>query len=109
MPTNYKVIGQSAPSAASNTTLYTVPSSTQAVISTVIVCNTSSSADAFSIAVRPAGETLANKHYIFNGEPIGGNSSFIATVGMTLATTDVVTVFSSNGTSSFNAYGSELS
>jgi hypothetical protein len=109
MPTNYKVLGQSAPSAATNTTLYTVPSSTQAVVSTVVVCNTSSNSDAFNIAVRPAGASIANQHYIFNGEPIGGNSSFIATVGMTLATTDVITVFSSNGTSSFNAYGSELS
>jgi len=39
MATTYKVLGQIAPSAASATTAYTVPSATQAVISTITACN----------------------------------------------------------------------
>jgi hypothetical protein len=35
MPTAYKVLGQVAPSATTNTTLETVPSATQAVVSTI--------------------------------------------------------------------------
>jgi hypothetical protein len=36
MPTTYKVLGQSNPAATTATTLYTVPSATQAVVSTVV-------------------------------------------------------------------------
>jgi len=39
MPTTYKVLGQSAPSATTATTLYTVPSATSAVVSTLVVAN----------------------------------------------------------------------
>ena len=35
MATTYKVLGQSNPSATTATTLYTVPASTQAVVSTI--------------------------------------------------------------------------
>jgi hypothetical protein len=39
MPTTYKVLGQAAPTANTLTDVYTVPSATQAVISTITVCN----------------------------------------------------------------------
>jgi len=39
MPTTYKVLGQVSPSATTNTTLDTVPSATQCVVSTIAVCN----------------------------------------------------------------------
>ena len=61
MATTYKVLGQSAPTAATATSLYTVPSATEAVISTINVVNThASTADVIRIAVRPHGATLAN-------------------------------------------------
>jgi hypothetical protein len=109
MPTTYKVLGQSSPTADTDTTLYTVPSATQTVVSTITVCNRSGSIDIFNIAVRPAGASIANQHYVFFSEPIGGSSSVILTIGMTLATTDIITVRSLNGNTSFNAFGSEIS
>ena len=63
MATVYKVLGQSAPSAATATTLYTVPSATSTVVSTINVVNTNAStADTIRIAVRPAGAALALHH-----------------------------------------------
>lgn len=109
MPTTYKVLGQSYPTAATATTLYTVPSSTSAIVSTITGTNLSVNSDELSIAIRPAGETLANKHYILNGENISGNANISITIGITLATTDVITVTSKNGTSAFSAFGSEIS
>jgi len=109
MPTIYKVLGQSAPSAATATTLYTVPSATSTIISTINVVNTAASvADTIRIAVRPAGATLATQHYIVYGVSLSAGSTFTYTGGVTLATTDVVTIYSANGTSSFNAFGSEI-
>jgi glucose-6-phosphate dehydrogenase assembly protein OpcA len=109
MPNVYKVLGQSNPSATTATTLYTVPSSTSTVVSTIMVTNQGSSAGTFRIAIRPAGETLANKHYIAFDVTIAALDSVAVTVGLTLATTDIITVYSSTATMSFSAYGSEIS
>jgi hypothetical protein len=108
MATTYKVLGQVNPSATTNTTLYTVPSATSAVVSTISVCNQAGTAATFRIAVRPAGETLAAKHYIVYGATVPASDSTFFTIGITLATTDVVTVYASSANVSFNAYGSEI-
>jgi len=109
MPTAYKVLGQVAPSATTNTTLETVPSATQVVVSTIAVCNRGATSATYRIAVRPAGATLANEHYIAFDATITANNSTFITVGLTLATTDVVTVYASNANLSFSAFGSEIS
>jgi hypothetical protein len=109
MPTTYKVLGQSAPTAATATTLYTVPAATQAVVSTINVVNiAASAADIIRIAIRPAGATLANQHYIVYSLSLSAGSTFSYTSGATLGATDVITVYSTNGTSSFTAFGSEI-
>lgn len=109
MATVYKVLGQSAPTAATATSLYTVPAATSTIVSTINVVNTAASAaDTIRIAVRPAGATLATQHYIVYGVSLSAASTFTYTGGITLATTDVVTIYSANGTSSFNAFGSEI-
>ena len=61
MAATYKVLGQSAPSATTATSLYTVPASTSTIVSTLTVCNRDTTAGTFRIAVRPAGATLAVK------------------------------------------------
>lgn len=109
MATTYKVLGQSAPGAASATSLYTVPSATQTVVSTINVVNThASTADVIRIAVRPDGASLSNEHYVVYGLSLAAGATFTYTGGITLDATDVVTVYSTNGTSSFNAFGSEI-
>jgi hypothetical protein len=109
MPTTYKVLGQVAPSATTNTTLDTVPSATQCVVSTIAVCNRAATAATYRIAVRPAGATLANEHYIAYDSAITANNSTFITVGITLAATDVITVYASSANLSFSAFGSEIS
>jgi hypothetical protein len=108
MATTYKVLGQSAPAATTETDLYTVPGATEAVASSVIVCNRSASADSFRISVAVTGGATANKDYIYYDVAIGGNDTFIATIGITLEATDVVRCYSTNGTLSIGLYGSEI-
>lgn len=109
MATTYKVLGQLAPSATTALSLYTVPSATQTVVSTINVVNThASTADVIRIAVRPDGATLANEHYIVYGLSLAAGATFTYTGGITIDATDVITVYSTNGTSSFNAFGSEI-
>jgi glucose-6-phosphate dehydrogenase assembly protein OpcA len=109
MPTVYKVLGQSAPSATTATTLYTVPAATSAVVSSIVIANRDSSAATYRISIRPAGAAQANQHYIAYDVTVGASDSTVLTLGITLATTDVVTVYASTANLSFSAYGSEIS
>lgn len=108
MAITYKVLGQSNPSATTPTTLYTVPSSTSTVCSTITICNQSSTAGSFRVAIRPAGATLAAEHYISYDTSVPGNDTVSLTIGITLAATDVVTVYASSTSISFNLFGSEI-
>lgn len=102
-----KVLGQVNPSATTATTLYTVPSAKSAVISSLTVCNQASSSATFRVAVRPAGATLAAVHYVAYDVAVGAADTTVLTLGITLATTDVVTVYASTANVSFHAYGDE--
>jgi len=102
-----KVLGQINPSATTATTLYTVPSAKSAVVSSLTICNQTSTAATFRIAVRPAGATLAAVHYVAYDVTVGASDTTALTLGITLATTDVITVYASTATLSFHAYGDE--
>jgi hypothetical protein len=108
MATVYKVLGQSAPSATTDTNLYTVPSATSAVVSTIVVANRVGTSATYRIAIRPAGATIANQHYIAYDVVVGGSDSTTLTLGITLAATDVITVYASTVNLSFSVFGSEI-
>ena len=108
MPTTHKVLGQVAPTAATATTLYTVPAATQAVCSTLAICNRDI-ATTYQVSVRPAGAAQANQHYIVYDAVIAANDSILLTLGITLAATDVVTVYAGTSALSFSLFGAEIS
>jgi glucose-6-phosphate dehydrogenase assembly protein OpcA len=108
MATSYKVLGTSNPSATTATTLYTVPSLASAIVSTINVCNQAAATASFRIAIRPGGATLAANHYIAYDIVIPANDSIALTLGITLATTDVITIYASSATMSFLAFGTEI-
>lgn len=109
MPQTHKVLGQSAPSSTSNADIYAVPSSTQAIVSTISVANLTTAAATFRIAVRPAGATVANQHWIAYDVALGGGDSITLTLGVTLAATDVLTVRSGTANAlAFSAFGVEI-
>jgi len=107
MATTYKVLGQSAPSATTATTLYTVPSATQTVCSTLAICNRGASTT-FRVAVRPTGTALANQHYIVYDNYVEQGDSVFLTLGISLGATDVVTVYAGTADLSFSLFGSEI-
>ena len=108
MAITYKVLGQSNPAANTNADLYTVPANTSSVCSTLVICNQAASAATFRVAVRPAGASIATQHYTSYDTNLNANDSITVTIGITLATTDVVTVRANTTTVSFNLFGSEL-
>jgi hypothetical protein len=108
LATKYKVLGQSAPSATTATTLYTVPSSTYTVVSTITVANRGTSNATYRIAIRPDGATLANQHYIAYDATILANDTVALTLGITVDSADIIEVYASSASVSFNAFGSEI-
>ena len=86
-----------------------MPAATQAVVSSIVVCNRSATPTAFRISVAIAGAADANQQYIAFDVPIGANQIVSQTLGIGLATTDVVRVFNTLATCSFSVFGTELS
>lgn len=108
MPTTYKVLGQSNPAATTATTLYTVPTATEAVVSTIVIANLTATAATFRIAIRPNGAALANSQYIAYDITVGASDSTALTLGITLDAADVITVYASTANLTFTAFGSEI-
>jgi hypothetical protein len=106
MATTYKVLGQVNPAATTLTTLYTVPAATAGVGSTLAICNQGLSTT-IRVAVRPAGAAIDPKHYIVYDAPLDASDSSFLTLGLSLATTDVVSVYAGTANVSFSLFGAE--
>jgi hypothetical protein len=108
MATTYKVLGQSNPAATTLTTLYTVPASTATVVSTITVANQAATAATYRIAVRIAAAGISAAQYLAYDVSLPANATDTLTLGVTVAATDVISVYASSATMSFNAFGSEI-
>ena len=107
MATTYKILGQSKPSAATLTDAYTVPAATTATVSTITVANQSATATSFRISVAINGAADAAAQYLYYDIAIPGNNTFATTIGITLASGDVIRVYNTLATCSFNVFGVE--
>jgi len=106
--TTYKILGQSAPSATTSTDLYTVPASTETIISSIVVANRSTSSATYRISVSANGAALANEQYLVYDATIAGSETVALTLGVTLDATDKIRVYASTANLSFNAFGTEI-
>lgn len=104
----YKVLGQKSPAATTDFNLYTVSGSKQAIINCITVANRDANSATYRISVRPDGASLTTDHYIAYDVQVGSNLSVALNLGITLDTNDVITVQSSSGLVTFNAYGVEI-
>lgn len=109
MANAWKVLGQSNPSAATSTTLYTCPSATQTVVSTIIVCNRSSTGTTFRVSVDVNGGGDTDEDYIAYDVAISGNETLALGQGITLDASDLIRVRATLATLTFSVYGQEIS
>ena len=109
MASTYKVLGQVAATANTTHNVYTVPAATQAVISSVVVTNRNSGANAtYRIAVQPAGAALANQHYVAFEAPVTAYDSVTLQMGISMGNTDILSVYTANSNISFSVFGVEI-
>ncbi len=102
-----KVLGQLDVSATTITTLYTVPDLTQTTVSSLVICNRSSSGITFRVSVHVAGAGADDKQFIFYNEALAATTTRTVVIGMCLNQADVVKVYSSAANVSFNMFGVE--
>jgi hypothetical protein len=88
--------------------LYTVAAGKSAVISTILVCNQTSTSYPFRVAVVQNGTTPTSISWIYYDVQCLGNDSFASTIGITMAANDSIIVESGFANAlSFNAFGDE--
>ena len=108
MPTTYKVLGQVVSTAGVDTNVYTVPTSTTAIISSIVVLNRGTGGTTFRVAVRPNGATVENKHYIAYDTPIARNDTTVLSFGVTMDAADVITINGADNNLSVSVFGTEI-
>jgi RecG-like helicase len=89
--------------------MLTVGAGKSVVASTLSVCNRGTTAATYRVAVRPSGTALANQHYMIFDASIMPKDTVTLSVGITMATTDVLTVYASSANLSFSLFGAEIS
>jgi len=104
----YKILGQSAPSATTATDVYDVPASTEAIVSSIVVCERGGAAATFRVAFLIGGGTVATTDYIAYNHAIAANETIVLTLGVGMATTDQVEVYCSTADCTFSVFGMEI-
>lgn len=110
MAKSYKIVGQAAPAATTDTVLYTVQEGTQFVAASISVVNRSSTGSpvAIRIAMVPQGETLAEKHYLEYDMLVDVRESKRIPINIGLDAGTKVHVYASASTVSFTLGGAEI-
>lgn len=103
-----KVLAQVTPNAATLTTAYTVPASTTSTLSSLVICNTNTTTTNFRISIQIGGAADSLKQYLYYDLPLLGNDTFIATIGTTLGSGDIVKVRAADANVAFNFFGIEI-
>lgn len=106
--TTYKILGQQAPAATTSTDLYTVPASTETIVSSIVVANRAATSATYRISVSANGAALADNQYLIYDATISGNDTVALTLGITIDATDKIRVYASSANVSFNAFGTEI-
>jgi len=108
MPQVYRVLGQLNPAAATPDDIYTVLKPIRsAILSSINVWTRSATPTTFRIAIRKGGAALALEQYIAYDTPITANDTISFNIGISLAQTDIVTVYATLATVTFNVFGLE--
>lgn len=107
----YKILGQRNPTANVLTTLYTVPASNSAILSSITIANldeNSANGAAFRISVNTASAAVSNASYIAYGVNVPGRDAITLTLGVTLNAGSIVSVNANSSLLAFSAFGTEV-
>ena len=109
MATAYKYSQvQGTASTGTYATLYTTPAATQAIISSIVICNQASSDVTIRIGLDTTAGTPGASEWLVYDAVVAGNDTVALTLGVALGAEKFVRVSSSADTCSFSAFLSEI-
>ena len=104
-----KVLGQAVPASVNtDVDVYTVPGATSAVATTITISNLTSENITAQLRIRVAGAAATNKQLLGKDFPIYANDTISFTLGVGLATTDVISFQASTVSCSCQVFGQEI-
>ncbi len=110
MPTwTDKYLGQSKPSATTNTSIYSPGSSTETILSSLIICNTNTADTTIRVFHDNDGTTYDATTALLYDEPIRGFRSILLRLhGVMDNASGNLAVYSTSGHVNFTLYGAEV-
>lgn len=111
MAQTYKRLGAINPSANTQTNVYVVPAATEAVISTLTICNQAATNASYSLAMMSSSEFNAAAPaatFLVRGATVPAADSIILTIGLTANAGSIIVANTNSGSISFSAFGSEI-
>ena len=100
---------QGTSSTGTYATLYTTPAATEAVISSIVICNQASSDVTVRIGLDTTAGTPSASEFLVYDAVVAGNDTVALTLGITLQASQFIRISSSANTCSFSAFLSEIS
>ena len=107
----YRILGQKNPGASVLTYVYTVPAANSAVVSSVVLKNTSGSAGggvAARLAVNAEGVAVATSNYLAYDVNIPGCDSVTMTLGITMNAGSQLSVYANSTSLAVSVFGTEI-
>jgi glucose-6-phosphate dehydrogenase assembly protein OpcA len=101
MATAYVVLGATTPAATTLTTLVT-GSTNGSIVASITACNKGGSNDSIRVAVTKSGGSTYYQYYNFT---LGSGATLERQPGMSLASGDTISVYSTTGNTDFIATG----
>ena len=110
MATAYKTAQvQGTAGTSTYATLYSVPASTEAIVSSIIICNTASTSATYRIGLDTEAGTPGASEWLIYGATVNANDTVCLTLGLALDAGKFIRVSSSANTVTFSAALSEIS
>jgi hypothetical protein len=111
MANTYKRLGAIYPSANTQTNVYVIPAATQAVISTIAICNQGANSTTYSLAFMDSSQfnsAAPAATFIVKNAALAGSDTIFLTIGLTANAGVVLAANTPNANISFAAFGSEI-
>ena len=116
MPQSFKKLGAVVPTANTPANLYVVPASTEAVLSTITICNQSTENTSYSLmyfysnefADGSVSDPAPGRCFLVRGAVVPAADTIVLTMGLTANADSIISCNATGSDISFSAFGSEI-
>ena len=113
MPQSFKKLGAVVPTANTQANLYVVPASTEAVLSTITICNQGTENTSYSLMYFysdefDTAENAPGRCFLVRGAVVPAADTIVLTMGLTANAESIISCNATGSDISFSAFGSEI-